>query len=353
MIPGRVAMVQKQSYVVFHEQGESPARLSGRLRYQAQTQGELPTVGDWVAIQFADAMLIQAVLPRKNCLTRTPPISGGRKLRAIHGESMIIGGATEAQLIAANIDTGFIVTGLDDDFNLGRIERYLTLLHANRIAPVIVLNKADLQDDLALYREQVQAIAAETPVFCVSAREQRGLEALIPYIASGCTVCFLGSSGVGKSTMINALLGAERQKTGQISEVTGKGRHITTYRELIPLPAGGVLIDNPGIREVKLWGDQDDVNRSFTDIETLFDLCRFRNCTHTREPGCAVLDALENGRLDERRYRNYLRQLREVDVLSTRKQDRSRLDVKHKKQQLHARDEYRLARKNRERRELS
>ena len=351
MIPGRVAMVQKQSYVVFHEQGESPARLSGRFRYQAQTQGELPTVGDWVAIQLADSMLIQAVLPRKNCLTRTPPISGGRKLRSIHGETMLIGGATETQLIAANIDTGFIVTGLDDDFSLSRIERYLTLFQANRIAPVIVLNKADLQDDLALYCEQVQAIAAETPVFCVSAREWQGLEALTPYLAIGQTACFLGSSGVGKSTLINALMGQERQKTGQISEVTGKGRHITTYRELIPLPAGGVLIDNPGIREVKLWGDQEDVSRNFTDIEALFDFCRFRNCTHTREPGCAVLDTLENGRLDERRYRNYLRQLREVDALSTRKQDRARLDTRIKKQQIHAKDEYRLARRDIKKRE--
>ncbi|GAK53649.1 putative ribosome biogenesis GTPase RsgA 1 [Candidatus Moduliflexus flocculans] len=351
LIPGRVAMVQKQSYVVFHEQGESPARLSGRFRYQSQTPGELPTVGDWVAIQLADSMLIQAVLPRKNCLTRTPPISGGRKLRAIHGESMIIGGTTEEQLIAANIDTGFIVTSLDDDFSLGRLERYLTLLRANRIAPVIVLNKADLQDDLARYREQVQAIAAETPVFCVSARQQRGLEALTPYLTPGCTACFLGSSGVGKSTMINAFLGADRQKTGQISEVTGKGRHVTTYRELIPLPAGGVLIDNPGIREVKIWGEQEDINRSFADIDMLFDSCRFRNCTHTSEPGCAVLAAIQHGELDERRYRNYLRQLREVDALAMRKHDRSRLDVRNKKRKLHAKDEYRLTRRNRERRE--
>jgi ribosome biogenesis GTPase len=343
--PARIAVVQKQIYFVYNEHGEGTAKLSGKFRYHAHANKEFPAIGDWVAIRPGEPLAtIQALLPRRNCLTRKLSSVGGAKVRIIDGQKTVVAGATEEQVIAANIDTIFVVMGLDGDFNLRRIERFLTVLHNRGIPPVIVLNKADLCADIEGHREQVESITESVPIHVVSALEHQGLDRLEPYLASGKTVVFLGSSGVGKSTIINSLLGQERQKTGAVNEATGRGRHVTTYRELILFPTGGMLIDNPGIRALKLWADQEGVSESFKDIEELFAQCRFRNCTHTTEPGCAVQEALENGILDRRRYNNYRKQTREVRYLSKRKADKYHRDLKVKKRMLKEKDDERISR---------
>lgn len=341
--PARVAVVQKQTYCICGEQGESLAKLSGKFRHQAHDNVEYPAIGDWVAVRPGEPhAVIHALLPRQNSLTRRLPSVGGAHVCVVDGRKRVVAGSTQEQVIAANLDRIFIVMGLDADFNLQRLERFLTFLHNRGIQPVIVLNKADLCADLEEHRQKVRAMTDNLPVHVVSALECRGLEALRPYLAPGQTVAFLGSSGVGKSTIINRLLGQERQKTGHVNAITGRGRHVTTCRELILLPGGGILIDNPGIRALKLWADEADVRDIFYDIEALARQCRFRNCSHTTEPGCAIQEALANGTLDSRRYRNYCKQTSEVRHLARRKHAKDRYEVKQKKEQLKAHDDSRI-----------
>ena len=323
--PARVVRGQKQIYELCSAGGDFTAQVSGKFRHQTVAEGDFPVVGDWVAMQpqLPEAKAtIHAVLPRQSKVSRKVP--AGKRLE----------GKPAEQVIAANIDTLFIVTGLDRDFNLRRIERYLTFVYHSGAAPVIVLNKADVCADLEIRLTEVASIAFGTPVHALSARKRQGLEALRAYLAVGQTAALLGSSGVGKSTIINGLLGEERQRVSDLSDSTNKGRHTTTHRELIALPAGGLLIDNPGMRELELWGDEADLQGAFADITELAAQCRFHDCSHAQEPGCAVRAALSQCVLDHQRFRSYLKLQKELGYLAKRREQAPRVIEKERWKQI-------------------
>ncbi|MBN2308596.1 MAG: ribosome small subunit-dependent GTPase A [Candidatus Hydrogenedentes bacterium] len=316
LTPARVVRQDRHSYVVQFDGAACPAEISGKLHHDAEPDGAFPAVGDWVAVKRApgeDKATIHAVLPRKSAFSRKAA-----------------GARTQEQVVAANIDTVFLVSGLDGDFNPSRIERYLTVAWNSGATPVIVLNKADLCADVEARIGEVEAVAFGVPVLAVSATAHDGLDALRPYLAPGMTAAFLGSSGVGKSTIINALLGHERQEVGGVREDDSRGRHTTTHRELIVLPGGGVVVDTPGMRELQLWADDDGLKGAFSDIEELAAECRFRDCAHGSEPGCAVRAAIESGRLDARRYESYLKLKRELRHAASRQDQKLRLAEKAK-----------------------
>ena len=293
----RVAESQCDRYRLLTEAGERNGVPSGRLRYRAEDSASLPAAGDWVAARFLDSReaLVEAVLPRRSAFSR----------RAA-------GTRAEEQVVAANIDRLFVVCGLDGDFNLRRIERYLTLAAAGGVNPVIVLNKADLCANVSERAAETRTAAGAAPVLAVSARTGAGLETLRTYLNSGETVALVGSSGAGKSTLINWLLGADRQRTGEVRESDSRGRHTTTHRELVPIPGGGALIDTPGLRELQLWAERDSVESVFGEVAELAARCRFRDCTHTGEPGCAVEEALRSGDLASDRLASFQKLIREA-----------------------------------------
>ncbi|MCA1994954.1 MAG: ribosome small subunit-dependent GTPase A, partial [Coleofasciculus sp. S288] len=281
---GRIALEHKTTYILYTEHGELPAEVTGKLRYQATGRQDFPAVGDWVAISLRDGeqkATIHAILPRKSKFSRK-----------------IAGGKTEEQIVATNIDTVFLVAGLDGDFNLRRLERYLLLVWESGANPVIVLNKSDLCDDAQGRRQDVEAIALGVPIVVLSAAKNQGLDALKPYLKPGQTVALLGSSGVGKSTLTNQLVGKFVQAVGEVRQGDDRGRHTTTHRELILLPSGGLLIDTPGMREIQIWAGDESLQDTFADIHAIAKQCRFRNCQHDLEPGCAVQQALEDGTLN-------------------------------------------------------
>jgi ribosome biogenesis GTPase len=297
-VPARIIREHRGVYALLSEAGETMAEVSGRFRHRAQMRRNFPAVGDWVVAEEPDASsraVIHAVLPRRSAFVRR---SAGAK--------------SEEQVVAANVDTVFLVSGLDHDFNPRRIERYLTLAYESGADPVIVLNKADLHDDPDHAVLQAEAVAYGVPITPVSARNGWGLDALREVLDPGMTGALLGSSGVGKSTLVNALLGREALRTAAVREDDSKGRHTTTHRELIPLPGGAVLIDTPGMRELQLVGDDASLARSFDEIANLAGQCRFKDCSHTKEPGCAVQAALADGSLHMERYESYLRQRKEI-----------------------------------------
>lgn len=311
-LPARVIRGEKNYFRVNCRGEELTARFAGKIRHQSGGRRALPVVGDWVAIDIQQGQgraMIYAVLERHSSFARNLP--GRRK-----GKGQ---GRVEQQVIAANVDLVLIVSGLDRDFNLRRIERYLTLVAGSGAEAVIVLNKSDLCPDALLRLDQVREIAPGTPIHLFSALDAEQLKPLFGYLTRGKTLAFLGSSGVGKSTIINGLLGEERQKVGEVSEAVGKGRHTTTHRELFVLPQGGILMDNPGMRELHLWGEEEDLAGSFSDIEELALQCRFSDCGHRTEPGCAVLGAEEKGELDSERVRSYLKLKEELASLSRRR----------------------------------
>jgi ribosome biogenesis GTPase len=293
LVPGRVAAGHTRFLRVAMADGEALAELAGSLRHQAESALELPAVGDWVALRpgtEAGNGVIQAVLPRRSAFVR----------RAA-------GVRTVAQVLAANVDTVFLVMGLDGDFNLRRVERAL------------VLNKADLCPDVEAKRAEVARVAPGVPVCVVAAKPGEGLAALEPWLLPGRTVVLLGSSGVGKSTLVNRLLGHEKQKTREVIESADqRGRHTTTHRELIALPSGALLIDTPGLRELQLWSDGTGLAAAFDDVSTLAAGCRFNDCGHDSEPGCAVRAAVEQGRLDAARLESFLKLQAELRSLEIR-----------------------------------
>ncbi len=307
--PARVVAQHRDRCATTGEMGDLLAEVSGRFRHQADDASGYPTVGDWVALEpFAQHRgLIHAVLERRSAFVRKAA-----------------GKTTEAQVVAANVDVVFIVTGLDGDFSVRRIERYLTAAWDSGAAPVIVLNKSDLRRDLAEVIANVEDVCLGTPVTAVSARDGSNVDSLIGFIGPGKTAALIGSSGAGKSTLINRLLGRDRLPTGPVRESDGRGRHITSRRELIALPDGGLLIDTPGMRELQLWAEKESLAGAFEDVEGIAAHCRFPDCRHESEPGCAVREALENGRLDEGRVGSFLKQRRELERLALKRDVRTR-----------------------------
>ena len=308
-VPARVINEQKELYTVMMEEGEIHAKISGKFLHQADVKSDFPAVGDWVAVTIeGDFAVIHAVLERKSSFSRN--VAGTNKRKS--------GGITEQQIVASNIDTVFIVSGLDENYNLRRIERYLTLAWNSGASPIVILNKSDLAENIDDIVFEVEEIAPGVSVHAVSAKENH-LETLEPYLKSGKTVALLGSSGVGKSTIVNALLGKELQEVSEVSDAVHKGRHTTTSRQLFIMENGALLIDTPGMREIQFWGEEESISNVFEDIEELISKCRFSDCTHNGEPGCAIEAALESGELDPKRYQNYLSLQEELARLEQRK----------------------------------
>lgn len=302
LVPMRVTVEHRGRYALAGALS-LPGELSGRLRYGA-APGELPVVGDWVAVRpGGDLGLIHAVLPRSSRIVRRRS-----------------GGVQDEQLIAANVDVVFVVTSANRDFNPRRIERYLSLVWSGGARPVVVLTKIDACPDARSYLDALSPITLGAPVLLTSARTGEGIDALTAQLPAGVTGALLGSSGVGKSTLLNALCGAEVQATREVRLVDAKGRHTTTRRELVELPSGGNLIDTPGMRELGLWEDGEGTRVAFADIDALGDGCRFSDCSHSGEPGCAVAEALADGRLSPERLASHDKLLRE-EAFVARQQD--------------------------------
>lgn len=317
LVPGRVALEHTHIYRVVTADGELLARVSGRLRHRAASRVDFPAVGDWVAVERAahggDAR-IRAVLPRFSRFSR----------RAA-------GDPTEEQIVAANIDTVFLVSGLDGEFNPRRIERYLLVAAESGATPVIVLNKADLVEAPEAMAEAVRRSAPGVAVHAVSCRVPDTLRALRAHLGSGRTGALLGSSGVGKSSIVNQLIGRELLRTRDVRESDSRGRHTSTARQLVVLPDdGGILIDTPGMRELQLWETGDALAGTFADIDALAAQCRFRDCSHRHEPGCAVRSAAESGELAPGRLESY-QKLREEQAFQARQQDQRAL-IEEKRQ---------------------
>ena len=309
LVPMRVAREDRDRYTVLEASGERSAVLAGRFRHGALARTERPAVGDWVMVRAAlDGLVtIVSLLPRSSAF-----------LRKVAGEN------TEAQVVAANVETVFLVCGLDGDFNPRRIERYVASAWESGAQPVVVLNKADVAEDRDARLAETIAVCPGVDVLAISALEGRGLEALAPCLAPGHTMALLGSSGVGKSTLVNALVGEERQATGGIRPDDSRGRHTTTHRQLVPLPGGAWLLDTPGMRELQLWAEDDALDRTFPEVAALALECRFRDCSHEAEPDCAVRAALEAGTLERTRFAAWGKLQRELAHLASRQDARAR-----------------------------
>jgi ribosome biogenesis GTPase / thiamine phosphate phosphatase len=308
-IPGRVSAQHRGEYDVLAEAGELRAQVSGRLRHEASSGADLPAVGDWVALRD---QTIHGVLPRRSAFLRKVAWS-----------------QTEAQVLAANVDTVFVLTGLDDDFSPRRIERYLTLAWESGATPALVLTKADLCLDPSALLLEAEQVALGVATHVVSNVTGEGLDELAPYLAPAKTVALLGSSGVGKSSLANRLLGGEVQATKELAG-DGTGRHTTTARELFRLPGGALLVDTPGLREIQLWSADEGIQDAFADVDELAAGCRFNDCAHMREPGCAVQAAIDEGRLPRERLQSYRALQRELKRLAMKQDARLRSEERKK-----------------------
>jgi ribosome biogenesis GTPase / thiamine phosphate phosphatase len=286
LAPARVAVEHRDAYVVYTAREERQAELSGRLRHAAADRADLPAVGDWVAVTATEPPLVQAVLPRTSKFSRMAATD--------HGQ-------TVEQVVAANVDVVFLTVGLDEDFNVRRLERYLTMGWESGASPVVVLTKLDLCDDVEPALLAVESVAMGVPVHAVSNVTGEGVEALGAYLSEGKTVAALGSSGVGKSSLVNRLAGEQLMATGEVRS-DGRGRHTTTNRQLLLLPGGGLFLDTPGMRELRLWDSAGGLATTFDDVAAAAARCRFNDCSHEAEPDCGVRAALAEGTLEEERY---------------------------------------------------
>jgi len=312
--PGRVAIEFNQIFRIYVAGGELDAVTAGRLKHRARNRAELPAVGDWVVLRkraHEDRGVIVDVLPRRSAFTR----------RAA-------GDVTGEQVVAANVDVVFVVMGLDADFNVRRLERYLLMARESGAAPVILLTKPDLADDVAARVLEVVALAGNLPVHVLQPRSGEGVDLVRAHLAPGRTAALLGSSGVGKSTITNRLLGADVRRTREVRPSDSRGRHTTMHRELVVLPDGGLIIDTPGMRELQLWETGEAVNGAFADIDALAAECRFRDCRHQAEPGCAVHAAVASGMLPQVRLDSFHKLQGEQAFQSEQQDERARLERK-------------------------
>jgi ribosome biogenesis GTPase / thiamine phosphate phosphatase len=310
--PARVAVEHRGAYLLYTARGEQPAELAGRLRHGATARGELPAVGDWVAVTPTEPALVQAVLPRKTKFSRLAASDHGQTIE---------------QVVAANVDVVFLVAGLDGDLNLRRLERYLALGWESGAEPVVVLTKADLCADVDAAVLDVESTAVGVSVHAVSNVTGEGVDSLAAYFAEGCTVAALGSSGVGKSSLVNRLAGEELMATGEV-RADGRGRHTTSNRQLLLLPGGGLFLDTPGMRELRLWESEEGLSQTFDDVAAAAALCRFGDCSHEREPDCGVRSALADGTLTRERYESWKKLQGELRHLAVKQDARLRSEAR-------------------------
>jgi ribosome biogenesis GTPase len=313
--PARVVAVHRDTSIVRDGAGDRPAQVSGSFRFEALAASDYPTVGDWVALDGGG--VIAGVLPRRSMFKRMAA-DGTRR----------VAGLDDEQVMASNVDLALLVAGLDNDFNLRRIERYLAVAWSSAITPVVVLNKSDLADDVDGRLVAVDAIAPGVATVAVSAHTGAGLDELRGHLRPGATAAILGSSGVGKSTLVNALLGEDRQKTADVRESDSRGRHTTTHRELFELPGGSLLVDTPGIRALEVLGAEEGVESTFDDVIDLATACRFSDCRHDGEPGCAVRAAIADGRLAEDRLASHQKLERELAHAARQGDPRARAEYR-------------------------
>jgi ribosome biogenesis GTPase len=316
--PGRVAVQHRGAYDVLAERGEVRAQVSGRLRHEAKGPADFPVVGDWVALEEGDSagVSIQAVLPRRTQFSR-------RAAQDTESDTV------QEQVVSANVDVVFVATALGEHVNVPLLERYLTLAWESGARPVILLTKADLEPDADAVVADVASVGDEVPVIAVSVRADFGLETARSFLGPGVTGALLGPSGVGKSTLVNALAGEERVATAPVRK-RGGGRHTTTRRQLVTLPSGGMLIDNPGMREVHLWLADEGLEEAFPEIAELEGQCRFSDCSHETEPGCAIQAALADGTLAAERWQSYRALRHELAELDERLARRERLRARRR-----------------------
>jgi ribosome biogenesis GTPase len=310
---GRVISEHKERYIVKTEKGEFEAEITGNMRFAAKNREDFPAVGDWVALTAyeSDFAIIHKILPRLSMITR-----------------QAVGQFGEVQIIATNIDYAFLVQATDRDFNINRLERYLTICYSSKVYPIIVLTKTDLinVDKIGDIIDSLKQRIKNVPVIAISNETLDGYKILKKLIKKGKTYCLLGSSGVGKSTLLNNLSGSAIMKTDAISQSTNKGRHVTSHRELFVLESGGILIDNPGMREVGIADTSTGLETTFDKISILSQNCKFKDCTHTNETGCLVLEAIKKGEIDISSYENYLKMEREKAYFESSVAERRKRD---------------------------
>ncbi len=315
--PARVVLASGGSYRLARQSGESPGTLSGRFRHLVRGTEDYPTVGDWVAVDSVGHR-IEALLPRRTKLSRK---AAGRQ--------------TREQVVAANVDVVFAAMGLDSDFNPRRLERFLATVWESGAVPVVLLTKLDLCADVASSVAEIEDVAAGVAVLPLCALDGRGVDEVRSRLRSGETSVLVGSSGVGKSTLINNLLGKEAQKTLEVRAGDSRGRHATSHRELFVLPGGSLLIDNPGVREIQLFGSEESLERAFEDVARHAAECRFSDCTHQSEPGCAVLAAVAEGTLSEERLESFRALQKELRYLQLRQDESAQRAQKQKWRAIH------------------
>jgi ribosome biogenesis GTPase len=315
--PARVVLAAGGAFRLGRTGGESAATLSGRFRHRAVEGEDFPTVGDWVAVDPV-GIRIEHVLPRRTKLSRK-----------------VTGRKTREQVVAANVDFVFATMGLDSDFNARRLERFLATVWESGAAPVVLLTKLDLCPDVATRLQAIEDVASGVEVLPLSAIDGRGMDELASRLVPGKTSVLVGSSGVGKSTIINRLLGRAVQKTLAVRTGDSRGRHATSHRELFLLPGGSLLIDNPGVREIQLFGGEESLERAFDDIATVAAECRFSDCAHASEPGCAVLAAVGSGSLSEERLGSFRALHKELRYLETRRDESAQRAQKQKWRAIH------------------